>query len=123
MDIGTLPAPASSAMDRAKAAEEDYFRREEADKLSEEAQVKSRDAERASQVARDRAAALEVRRCPRCRTALGNASLREVEVQRCLSCGGVWLEAGALELLTRRGPGWLERVRGLFGGRRSAPPP
>jgi Transcription factor zinc-finger len=109
-------------MNRAQASEEEYFRNEEAEKRAEEAHTSARDAERASQAARARDAALDVRRCPQCRTLLGAHSVRGVALQRCLSCDGVWLEAGKLELLTRPGPGLLTRLLGFFSGRRSAPP-
>ena len=38
-------------------------------------------------------------RCPRCDSPMIVLELREVEVDHCTSCGGVWLDGGELELL------------------------
>jgi len=38
-------------------------------------------------------------RCPVCKSAMIVLELNEVEVDYCTSCGGVWLDAGELELL------------------------
>jgi Zn-finger nucleic acid-binding protein len=38
-------------------------------------------------------------KCPVCKNAMIVLELNEVEVDYCTSCGGVWLDAGELELL------------------------
>jgi Zn-finger nucleic acid-binding protein len=38
-------------------------------------------------------------KCPGCRYALIVLEIEEVEIDHCLACGGVWLDAGELELL------------------------
>lgn len=37
--------------------------------------------------------------CPVCKDAMITLELDEVEVDYCLSCGGIWLDAGELEML------------------------
>ncbi len=37
--------------------------------------------------------------CPVCKNAMITLELREVEIDHCLDCGGIWLDAGELELL------------------------
>jgi len=37
--------------------------------------------------------------CPVCKTSMIVLELDEVEIDHCLDCGGVWLDAGELELL------------------------
>ena len=37
--------------------------------------------------------------CPACKEAMVVLELSEVEIDHCISCGGVWLDAGELELL------------------------
>ncbi len=37
--------------------------------------------------------------CPVCRNALITLELDEVEIDHCLDCGGIWLDAGELEML------------------------
>ena len=37
--------------------------------------------------------------CPVCKNAMITLELSEVEIDHCLDCGGIWLDAGELELL------------------------
>ena len=37
--------------------------------------------------------------CPACKEPMVVLELRDVEIDHCLSCGGIWLDAGELELL------------------------
>ncbi len=38
-------------------------------------------------------------KCPVCRKAMIALELHEVEIDHCVGCGGIWLDAGELELL------------------------
>ena len=76
--------------DRKKALEEEYFR-----KKDQEAIEKLR-----AQRAAARAQGL-IRQCPKGDGALTEVTHEEVQIDRCDKCGGVWLDAGELELLTR----------------------
>ncbi len=37
--------------------------------------------------------------CPTCKLAMITLELAEVEIDHCVNCGGIWLDAGELELL------------------------
>jgi len=37
--------------------------------------------------------------CPVCKNAMITLELEDVEIDHCLDCGGIWLDAGELELL------------------------
>jgi Zn-finger nucleic acid-binding protein len=37
--------------------------------------------------------------CPACKNAVITLDLSDVEIDHCFSCGGIWLDAGELELL------------------------
>ncbi|MGE5295173.1 MAG: zf-TFIIB domain-containing protein [Solirubrobacterales bacterium] len=37
--------------------------------------------------------------CPACKKAMITLELADVEIDHCVSCGGIWLDAGELELL------------------------
>ncbi len=37
--------------------------------------------------------------CPVCKNAMITLELEDVEIDNCLDCGGIWLDAGELELL------------------------
>jgi Zn-finger nucleic acid-binding protein len=47
--------------------------------------------------------------CPACKNAMITLELVEVEIDHCVHCGGIWLDAGELELLVedRHGAGQL----------------
>jgi Zn-finger nucleic acid-binding protein len=48
--------------------------------------------------------------CPDCKNAMITLELEGVEIDYCTSCGGIWLDAGELELLL----GEPEKARGLL---------
>ncbi len=37
--------------------------------------------------------------CPTCKTAMITLELADVEIDHCVDCGGIWLDAGELEIL------------------------
>jgi Zn-finger nucleic acid-binding protein len=94
--------------DRKRALEEDYFRRKEQEAI-EKLRAK-REAEH-----REREAAGVSLICPKCGGKLAELLYEDIEIDRCASCNGVWLDAGELELLTAREEqgekrGWLGRM-------------
>ncbi len=48
--------------------------------------------------------------CPVCKNAMITLELDDVEIDHCLDCGGIWLDAGELELLL----GEPERAKSLL---------
>ncbi len=50
-------------------------------------------------------------RCPKCGGTLAERKVDEVAVDECPSCHGIWLDAGELEVLSRRDKeSWLGRL-------------
>ncbi|MHC4579824.1 MAG: zf-TFIIB domain-containing protein [Planctomycetota bacterium] len=49
--------------------------------------------------------------CPVCKNAMITLELEDVEIDHCLDCGGIWLDAGELELLLDE----PEKARVLLG--------
>lgn len=52
--------------------------------------------------------------CPACSDAMITLELADVEIDHCVACGGIWLDAGELELLMddrRRAKGLLNSLR------------
>jgi uncharacterized protein len=97
----------SDAFDeRRKGLEEEYFHRknkEAIEKLREKMKVgeQAKAAGRSSMV------------CPRCGGSLKESKFENVSIDTCEKCGGVWLDSGELEELTKKeGGSWLS---GLFG--------
>ncbi len=92
--------------ERRKALEEDYFRRKERELLD-----KMRQELAAEAAARGLP---EGRQCP-----LGHGTLVEeargaVVIDRCEQCGGIWLDKGELEEVTRQSGGWFDNFIGSF---------
>jgi uncharacterized protein with PIN domain len=97
----------SDAFDkRRKGLEEEYFHRK-----NKEAIEKMREKMRISEEAK--AAGTSSMRCPRCDGTLNETKVEEVSIDTCDKCGGVWLDSGELEQLTKReGGGFLGRLWG-----------
>jgi len=75
-------------------AEEEYFTREEAEKMRKLAL----DVKRQTAVAElERLKKQHWMRCPKCGLELQNIHMRNVDVDACMSCGGLWLDKGELE--------------------------
>lgn len=90
--------------ERGRALEEEYFRRQEREAIEKlRAQMSAEEQAKAAE-----AVALE---CPRCDGKLERVINEGVEIDVCNTCGGVWLDAGELEQLSKRETGgWLSRL-------------
>jgi uncharacterized protein len=54
-------------------------------------------------------------RCPKCGSELAEVQFRDVKVDKCYACGGVYLDDGELEQLTGK-PGWFDSMLRFFRG-------
>jgi hypothetical protein len=92
--------------------EDEYFVKLDAELLKQRrAQL---DAERA---ARERKAHLM--KCPKCGGELKEREYNHVKIDACSECGGVWLDAGELELVAHQYPGGMAgRLIGMLRGSR-----
>jgi Zn-finger nucleic acid-binding protein len=59
--------------------------------------------------------------CLKCTSVLDKARVEDVEVDVCPACGGLWLDHGEVERLSRKMHGELERLRRLLKTK-STPP-
>ena len=97
----------SNAMDeRGRALEEEYFRRKEREAIEKlRAKMTAEEQEKAK--------AASALRCPKCDGTLEGVVVEKVEIDVCNTCGGVWLDAGELEQLSKRETGgWLGKLWG-----------
>ena len=94
----------SNPMDeRRKGLEEEYFHRKNQEAI-EKLRAKMKVAEEA------KAAGTSSMQCPRCDGNLKESKFEEVLIDTCDKCGGVWLDSGELEQLTKKDTsGWLSR--------------
>ena len=97
----------SNPMDeRRRGLENEYFR-----KKDQEAIEKLRAQMQAS--AEAKAAGTSSMQCPRCDGTLAESKFEEVMIDTCDKCGGVWLDSGELQQLTKKDKGgWLSRYWG-----------
>lgn len=89
------------------AAEEEYFARQEAERKRKLAQ--EREAKLAAED-RERARALHFMKFPKCGMQLEDIAFGNVRVDRCFSCGGLWLDEGELETIRLKEGGFLGRL-------------
>lgn len=90
--------------ERRRGLEEEYFH-----KKNQEAMEKMR--AKMAVAAEAKAAGTSSMSCPRCDGTLKPNSFEGVEIDTCEKCGGVWLDSGELEQLTKREAGWFSRLR------------
>lgn len=100
----------SDAFDqRRKGMEEEYFHRK-----NKEAIEKMR--EKMKVAAEAKAAGTSSMACPRCDGHLKESKVEQVTIDTCEKCGGIWLDSGELEELTKRDKGgWFSRFWGPQG--------
>jgi uncharacterized protein len=89
--------------DRRRGLEEEYFHKKNQEAL-EKMRSKIAIAEQA------KAAGTSSMNCPRCDGSLKTNSFEGVDIDTCEKCGGVWLDSGELEQLTKRESGWFSRL-------------
>jgi hypothetical protein len=92
--------------ERRKSLEEEYFHRKNQEAI-EKLRAKMKVAEEA------KVAGTSSMQCPRCDGSLQETKVEEVTIDTCDKCGGVWLDSGELEQLTKKAGSWFSR---LWGG-------
>ena len=92
--------------DRRKSLEDEYFHRKNQEAIEKlRAKIKV--------AAEAKAAGVSSMQCPRCDGSLKESKFEEVLIDTCEKCGGVWLDSGELEQLTKKDKGgWLSRYWG-----------
>lgn len=91
-------------------SEAEYIKREEIARMREAVESKR------AQLAESEREELKQRHwmhCPKCGTGLEEIDHGEVKVDKCFSCGGIFLDDGELETLTKQ-PGLLGSLRRIF---------
>jgi uncharacterized protein len=92
--------------DRRKSTEEEYFHRKNQEAI-EKLRAKIKVADDA------KAAGTSSMKCPRCDGSLKETTIEKVVIDMCDKCGGVWLDSGELEQLTKtETAGWFRKLWG-----------
>ena len=96
-----------SEQKKPSSAEEEYFAREEI-KRKEQAQIKL------SHQDRERLKQLHWMRCPKCGHAMEEITFRDMLVDRCTECKGIFFDAPEVERFAGRLGNLLTSLQGLF---------
>jgi hypothetical protein len=91
--------------------EEEYFARLELERK------KKIEAERHKQMAaeeRRKLKDLHYMRCPKCGMELREIDYRGINVDKCFSCDGLWLDAGEMDVLAKLEKSALDKLFGVF---------
>ena len=102
-------------MSKPTTTEEEYFARENAERMRKLAAEQKKSL---AQAERDKLKQLHQMRCPKCGMELKEIDVRGVQVDRCFSCNGTWLDAGELEKLGGGQPtdSVMASILRVFGG-------
>src|SRR5262245_58742462 len=94
-------------------SEEEYFAKQEFERRKKAlADTQSRDAE----AERQRILTLAKGRCPKCAAPLVTITYRDVELDKCSGCGGLWFDTGELDrVMAQEGAGFLGGIKRIFG--------
>lgn len=97
--------------DKPSNTEEEFFAKQDAEKRRKAALEAQRQMEHAE---KEKAKELHFMHCPKCGMKLETVKFKEVEIDRCFTCNGMWLDAGEFERLAGKEPGFLQRVVSVF---------
>ena len=92
-------------------SEEEYFIRAEMEKkkkIMEEQQEKLAEGEK------DRLKKLHYMRCPKCGMELTEIDYKNIKIDKCFSCKGVWLDPGELESVSKLDKSMIDKFFIVF---------
>jgi hypothetical protein len=87
--------------ERPSKQEEEYFAREEVEKKR---RLALRQAQELEELHKQELKQLHYMKCPNCGMDLHTLKRGLLDVNTCFNCQGIWLNAGGLEELTKKGP-------------------
>lgn len=91
--------------------EEEYMARQEFERRKNIENEKSKKmAEEEKKKLRD----MHYMKCPKCGMDLLEIDYREIKIDKCSGCAGVWLDAGELETVSELEKGALDKLFGVF---------
>ena len=101
----------SDGIDKPSKAEDEYFAREELERRKKWAREQSA---KMAAAEKENLKAAHWMKCPKCGMDLQEIDLHGVKVDQCASCGGIFLDAGEVDQLTKHGEGVMGRVFSIF---------
>lgn len=101
----------TDGIDKPSKAEEEYFARQELERRKKWAQEQSA---KMAQAERENVKKAHWMKCPKCGMDLQEIDLQGVKVDQCANCGGIFLDAGEIDQLTKHDEGVMSRVFSIF---------
>ena len=101
----------SDGFDKPSKAEDEYFARQEIERRKKWAQEQSA---KMAAAEKDSLKQAHWMKCPKCGMDLQEIDLHGVMVDQCAHCGGIFLDAGEIDLLTTHYEGVMSRVFSIF---------
>jgi hypothetical protein len=92
--------------------EEEYFARQEFERRKK---ALTEEESRATEGERQRILAVARNRCPKCAAPLLTITYRNVELDKCSSCDGLWFDCGELDQVLAQEGGFLSGLKRIFG--------
>ena len=91
--------------------EDAYFAREEYQKLK---QIEHEKQKKFAEEEKKRLQELHFMSCPKCGMKLVEIDYKDIKIDKCSECEGVWLDAGELEAVSKLEKGGLDKFFGVF---------
>ena len=91
--------------------EEEFFARAELERLKKSEEEKQKNIQ---QQDRERLKNLHYMRCPKCGMELIEIDYKDITIDRCSECDGVWLDAGELETISKLEKTGLDKFFSIF---------
>ena len=100
-------------MTKPSESEEEFFARQDAEARRKLALEKARAIKETQKL---QLKELHFMHCPKCGNELETVTFHKIKIDKCYHCEGTWLDAGELEQLAGKEPGFLHRVVSVFKG-------
>jgi acetyl-CoA carboxylase beta subunit len=101
-------------IDRPSEKEEEFFKRQEMDRLRKLARAKE---DQLKEKEREDEKKRHWMKCPKCGMDLTEIEFRKIRVDKCFSCEGVYLDRGELELLLKtEDKNIMKKIAKVFAG-------
>ena len=91
--------------------EEEFFARAELERLKKSEEEKQKNIQ---QQDRERLKNLHYMRCPKCGMELIEIDYKDITIDRCSECDGVWLDAGEMETISKLEKTGLDKFFSIF---------
>ncbi len=98
-------------IDKPSRAEDEYFARQEIERRKKWAAEQSA---KMAEAEKEKTKQAHWMKCPKCGMDLQEIGFHGVKVDQCANCGGIFLDAGELEQLSKHDAGVMDRVFSIF---------